>query len=154
MKNIMVLGVGNQLMTDEGLGPYVICELQKEEWPKNVDIIEGGTAGLAILQLIEGVEYLIIVDAVDAKAEAGAIFRFRPKDYSIFPEQFGFSFHQVGLFEVLQMAMVLDKLPDTIIFGVQPKSLDWGLELTPEVQAKIPTLLDFIREEIAKVMEE
>ena len=152
MKKVMVLGVGNQLMTDEGLGPYVITELQKDQWPENVDLIEGGTAGLEILYLIEGVDFLIIVDAVDARTDAGSIFKFKPNDISVFPDEFGFSFHQVGLFEVLQMAMVMDKLPDTIIFGMQPKSLDWGMELSPEVQAKIPELIELVKEEIKSNM--
>jgi hydrogenase maturation protease len=148
MKKVMVLGVGNQLMTDEGLGPYVITELQKEQWPENVELIEGGTAGLEILYLIEGVDFLIIVDAIDARTDPGSIFKFKPNDISVFPEEFGFSFHQVGLFEVLQMAMVMEKLPETIIFGMQPRSLDWGMELSPEVQTKIPELIKLVKEEI------
>lgn len=150
MKKIMVLGVGNQLMTDEGLGPYVISQLQKETWPENVELIEGGTAGLEILHLIGGVDYLIIVDAVDAEAEAGAIFKFIPEDFSSYTEKLGFSFHQISLFQVLQMAKVQNKLPETVIYGLQPKSLEWGLELTSEVQKKIPILLKLIREEITK----
>lgn len=154
MKRILVLGVGNQLLTDEGLGPYVITQLQKEEWPENVELIEGGTAGLEILHLIEGIDYMIIVDAIDAKTVAGSIFKFTPHDFSVFPDTYGFSLHQVGLFEVLQMAILLDKLPETIIFGMQPKSLDWGLELSSEVMAKMPNLLDFVREEIRNQLKE
>jgi hydrogenase maturation protease len=151
---IMVMGVGNILLSDEGLGVRFLDELAKVSLPENVELLEGGTAGLELVHLIQEVDFLIIVDALDAKAEPGALFRFKPGDIQVFPEQFEVSFHQIGIIEVLAMANVLGKAPETIIFGVQPKSLAWGMEISPEIAALFPRLTELVLQEIESVQTE
>ncbi|MDA8234222.1 MAG: HyaD/HybD family hydrogenase maturation endopeptidase [Clostridia bacterium] len=151
LQKIMVLGVGNILREDEGVGIHATQALSRRELPPNVEILEGGTAGIELLHLIEEVDHLVVIDAMDAKAEPGAIFKFQPGDVSVFPDNFGMSFHQVGLLEVLNMAKILDKLPETMIFGIQPQSMDWGLELTPALEAKLPRLLDLVEDYIKEI---
>jgi len=149
--SIMVMGVGNALMSDEGLGVHFLKELERENLPGNITLIEGGTAGLELIHLIQDTDFLIIIDAVNAKAEPGAMFRFRPDDLKVFPDMFEVSFHQVGIVEVLTLAKILGKTPETLIFGVQPKSLDWGLDVTPEIAAVFPKLKELVLKEIAEV---
>jgi hydrogenase maturation protease len=150
---IMIMGVGNALLSDEGLGIHFMNELAKVDLPGNVELLEGGTAGLELVHLIQEVDFLIIVDAVNAKTEAGAIFRFQPEDLKIFPDQFEVSFHQVGIVEVLAMANILGKAPQTLIFGVQPKSLEWGLDPSQEILSKFPKLKDLVFQELQSIKE-
>lgn len=151
---IMVMGVGNILMSDEGLGVRFLDELGKQSLPENVELLEGGTAGLELVHLIQEVDFLIIVDAINAKSEPGALFRFQPGDLQVFPEKYEVSFHQIGIIEVLAMANVLGHAPQTLIFGVQPKSLDWGMDISPEIQAQFPTLIKLILHEVDCILRE
>ncbi|SHI18455.1 HyaD/HybD family hydrogenase maturation endopeptidase [Desulfosporosinus lacus] len=151
---IMVMGVGNILLSDEGLGVRFLDELAKNTFPDNVELLEGGTAGLELVHLIQDVDFLIIVDALNANAEPGALFRFQPGDLQIIPEQYEVSFHQIGIVEVLTMANVLGHAPQTLIFGIQPKSLEWGLEISPEIEALFPRLCELVIKEINSVQHE
>ena len=151
---IMVMGVGNILLSDEGLGVRFLDELAKIPLPENVELLEGGTAGLELVHLIQEVDYLIIVDAIDAKDEPGALFRFKPGDIKVFPEKYEVSFHQIGIIEVLAMANVLGQAPQTLIFGIQPKSLEWGMEISPEIEALFPRLTEFVLNEIKSIQHE
>lgn len=147
---IMVMGVGNILLSDEGLGVHFLKELNNSI-PDNVELLEGGTAGLELVHLIQEVDFLIIVDAINAKSEAGAVFRFQPEDIKVFPERYEVSFHQVGIMEVLAMAEILGNAPQTLIYGVQPKSLDWGLELSSEVTLIFPKLKELVLQELHSI---
>ncbi len=148
---IMVMGVGNVLLSDEGLGVRFLDELAKIPLPEDVELLEGGTAGLELVHLIQEVDFLIVVDALDAKAEPGSLFRFRPGDIQVLPEQFAVSFHQIGIIEVLTMANILGHAPQTLIFGIQPKSLAWGMDISPEIQALLPRLTELVLQEIATI---
>ncbi|MCO1600162.1 HyaD/HybD family hydrogenase maturation endopeptidase [Desulfosporosinus nitroreducens] len=151
---IMVMGVGNILLSDEGLGVRFLDELAKNTLPDNVELLEGGTAGLELVHLIQDVDFLIIIDALNANAEPGALFRFQPGDLQVIPEQYEVSFHQIGIVEVITMANVLGHAPQTLIFGIQPKSLEWGLEISPEIEALFPRLSELIIKEIDSIQHE
>lgn len=145
---IMVMGVGNILLSDEGLGVRFLEELAKKPLPENVELLEGGTAGIELVHLIKEVDFLIIVDSINAKSEPGSLFRFQPGDLQIFPEEYEVSFHQVGILEVLTLANVLGQAPETLIFGVQPKLLEWGMGISPEIEALFPRLAEIVCNEI------
>ncbi|KUO74069.1 MAG: Ni,Fe-hydrogenase maturation factor [Desulfosporosinus sp. BRH_c37] len=151
---IMVMGVGNILLSDEGLGVRFLDVLKNKDLPENVELLEGGTAGLELVHLVQEVDFLIIVDAVNAQAEPGALFRFHPEDLKVFPEQFEVSFHQIGIIEVLAMAKVLGQAPKTLIFGIQPKSLEWGMEISAEIEALFPRLTELVLDEIDSIQHE
>jgi hydrogenase maturation protease len=146
--NIMVLGIGNEILTDEGVGIHLIRALRQVQLPENVELLEGGTAGLELLPLIAEVDRLIVVDAIIADDIPGAIFRFAPDDVNVIPLTYHVSAHQIGLVELLHLARMTNKLPDTVIFGVQPKDIGWGTELTPEMLQKIPRLVELVIDEI------
>lgn len=151
---IMVMGVGNILLSDEGLGVRFLDVFAKDTLPDNVELLEGGTAGLELVHLIQDVDFLIIVDALNANAEPGALFRFQPGDLQVIPEQYEVSFHQIGIVEVLTMANVLGHAPQTLIFGIQPKSLEWGLEISAEIEALFPRLKELVLKEIDSIRHE
>lgn len=150
---IMVLGVGNILLKDEGFGIHVVWEMQKSraklKIPPHVEIIDGGTLGLDLLHVIEGVDRLIVVDIINTEEPPGTIFRFRPQDIETVSTK-KISFHQVTLFDVLHMAESSGKAPpDAMIIAVQPKEVNWGMELTDELKKKIPEVIKLVVKEIS-----
>lgn len=147
-EHIVVLGVGNILLKDEGVGVRVIEELDKLDLPSNVEVVDGGTLGLNLLPVIEKADLLIVVDVVEANSESGTIFRFEPSDIDISSGEGKMSLHQVTLLEVLKLAAMMGKNPRTVIFGIEPKEIDWGDSLSDEIKEKVPTLVNLVLEEI------
>lgn len=147
-RQILVLGVGNSLLMDEGIGIHTLRELELQKLPSNVRLHDGWVAGIDLLDVIQAADKLIIIDAVDAQSEPGAVFRFEPHEVAEMIQKHKSSLHQVDLFETLKIAKFLDKCPETVVIGVQPKVIDWGLELTPELQAMIPKVIEIVWEEI------
>lgn len=144
---ILLLGVGNVLLRDEGAGVHAVTRLRDKGLPENVEAVDGGTAGLELLYLLEGISKMIVVDCLDAGAEPGSIFRFRPGDIGM-KGKVKMSFHDLGLMEVLTLAETMGNLPETVIFGIQPEKIDWDLNLSPVIEEKLPELMDLILREI------
>lgn len=145
----LILGVGNLLLRDEGVGVHVISALRHRELPDDVELWDGGTASFDLLDTLAGRRQVIIIDAVRTGSEPGTIFRFTPEDISASREQVT-SLHQVGLLEALTVAEhLLDSAPQkVIILGIEPKEIDWGLELSPEVEAAVPKVIELVMEEL------
>lgn len=147
-KPVVILGAGNILLRDEGVGVHVVRALRKEELPPGVEVYEGGTAGIDLLEVISRAGRLIIVDAVDAGQEAGAVFRFRPEDVESRLREHRTSLHQIDLMDTLKIARFLDCCPETVIIGIQPGEIAWGMELSPALAEKLPAVVDLVKEEI------
>ena len=146
---VLVLGVGNLLMSDEGIGVRTIEELRKrQDIPTYVEIIDGGTAGHDLIDVIEKRDKIIIVDAVDGNCEPGAIYRFTPQDTKERSNYQMTSLHQVGILEILALAELFGNPPkETVIIGVQPLSLDLKIGLSPDIESKIPALIELVMKE-------
>ena len=148
-KKIAVVGVGNVLLKDEGIGVHVARALSEKIGTARTDIeiIDGGTSPDVFL-LIEGVSKLILVDAVKGGGNPGSIYRFHPDD--IIPEgKYVISAHQIGLLDGLHMLEYSGFKPHSIvIIGVEPKEIDWGLELTTELNEKLPEILKVVMAEL------
>lgn len=155
-KDILVLGVGNILLKDEGIGVHVIREMKKiSQLPEGVRLVEGGTHGVNLLGPICEASRLILVDAIEADSEPpGTIFKFKPGDIDCATDGIRFSVEEIGPLEVLDMAQLCGSCPDTVIFGIQPKEIKWGLEPTPEVSSKIPQIIELILEEVRNLGKE
>jgi hydrogenase maturation protease len=147
--SIVVLGIGNTLMQDDGIGVRAVRALAEAyEFPTRVRLVEGGTAGLRLLSELEGVEHLLIIDAVSGKEQPGSIYRLTPKDL---PKRRGSSLsaHEVGMAELLSTAELIGKRPRTRILGVQPMEAGAvGLELTPPLQKALPFVVSAAVEEL------
>jgi hydrogenase maturation protease len=148
---ILVMGVGNPLMRDEGVGPRVVELLMAAyEFPENVEVTDAGTMGLTILDLIRDVDHLIVADAVkDTGHPAGTVLTLTPEDMA--DNQVLHSLHDVLLVDVLQNAMLLGRCPATVVVGVQIESIEqWVLELSEPVEEAIPVaaaaVVDQLRE--------
>jgi len=147
--NVLVLGIGNLLLQDEGAGVRVVEELEKRyEIPECVELLDGGTSGIELLQYIRGRDALILVDVVRSGEACGTITRYDGDDVpALFQSKI--SPHQLGISDLLATARLLDSLPKQIIlFGIEPKSMDTGLELSPEIAAQIPGLAECIAQEL------
>jgi hydrogenase maturation protease len=164
--SVLVLGLGNPLRRDDGVGPRVIRELEGRGLPEGVAALDGGTGGLDLLQVIEGWERVVIVDAADlsrgsggfavgraapGRLAPGQFIRFTPDEAHLVGTAEHFSFHHAGLAEVLALARALDRpLPSIVVFGVQPEDVGWGEGLSPDVEAGLPDLIDAVLEEVRR----
>ena len=145
-----LIGLGNILMRDEGVGVQAVKAVQERfEVPPELDVVDGGTAGLDLLPFFEGRDRVLIVDAVDFGKEPGFIGELANEAIpALFGQNKG-SLHHVGLAEVLAMARLLDILPREIcLIGIQPQSMDLGLELTEVLQDKLEMLITRICEKL------
>jgi hydrogenase maturation protease len=147
---IVIVGVGNLLLKDEGVGVHVAQELQKKTWPSAVEVHDGGVSGIGLLDFFPGASKLLLIDAAEMNLEAGAVVRFTPEEVVGKGSGPRFSAHDIGLLEVLDLARALGQCPpEVVIFGIQPKEISWGMELSPEVQASIPKVVEMALAEIS-----
>ncbi len=149
MSYTLILGVGNILLQDEGIGVRVVERLQQSYlFNEEVQLLDGGTLGLNLLPYFEGVERLLIIDAMDAQKPAGTILRLTGEEIPAIL-QHKISPHQLGLSEVLSIARLMDSLPPQIVLlGIQPASLATSLDLSPTLAAQIPSLLQAVLQEL------
>lgn len=150
MATTLVLGLGNTIMSDDGIGPVVIDKLHQELiLCDELRLLDGGTLGLDLLPYLEGVQRLIIVDAVEIGKEPGTVVRLAGEEVPLALET-KLSPHQMGMKDLLAVARLMDQLPaEIILIGVQPASLEMDTELTPPVAAAVPTLLAMVQAELA-----
>jgi len=151
-KHIMVLGVGNLLFTDEGVGIHAIQTLLEQyEFSQNVSIEDGGVLGINLLGIISEADDLIVVDAIRNGGPPGTLYRLEGDDI---PKRIlgKNSLHQVDLLEALTLCQALDKVPETVIVGVEPEDIETlGLELTPPVQEKMSDLIAMVLKELDRL---
>lgn len=148
-KRCLVLGLGNPLRGDDGVGPRVVAELRRRGLPDGVAAVDGGTGGLDLLHLLEGWERAVIVDAALLGRNPGEFVRFTPEEAHPVGSLVSLSSHTAGLADALALAHALgQKLPDIIIYGVQPERMDWEEGLSPAVEAALPRLVEEILAEV------
>jgi hydrogenase maturation protease len=146
----LVLGVGNLLLSDEGIGIHAVKKLLDGQMlPEDVEIVDGGTAGLNLLYYLEGVERLVIIDAVETGGPPGTIVRLSGDKIPAYMA-LKVSPHEITLPDFLAAARLRDLYPkEVIVWGMQPQSLDVGVELSPGLANKIDTLVDLVVAEFA-----
>lgn len=140
---ISVIGLGNILMRDEGVGVHAIRAFQERyDAPDTVEIVDGGTAGFDLLPLIEGREKVLLVDAVNFGREPGFIDTLVNDEI---PARFGTkaSLHHLGLMDILSITKLAGSAPTELcLVGIQPKALEVGLDMTPEMCDKVEILVE------------
>ena len=143
MKKITVLGIGNILLTDEGVGIHILNKLLNEyQFPPEVKLLDGGNLGMGLLTFIEGSDKLLIIDAISGEGEPGTIYEFAgDKVLAYFRNKI--SAHELGIQEILATLEVIGKpITETVVVGVQPLSFEIGLELTPTVSSKVDSIVE------------
>ncbi len=147
--SILILGVGNILLGDEGVGVRVVEAMSEMKLPDNVELMDGGTASIDILEYLKNRKKVIVIDAVQGGGEEpGSVYRFTPDDIKV-KQLFYTSLHQTGLMESLKtLEYIGEPLKNIIIFGVEVEKLGWSLELSPKITAIVPRLIEKVLEEI------
>lgn len=148
MPHTLVLGVGNLLMSDDGVGVHAVQRLEKRALPPGVEVLDGGTCGLDLLQFFEGVERLIVLDAANVGCEPGTIVRLTGDDVPAFLAM-KVSPHEINLPELLFSAKLSGIYPrEVVVLGVQPETIETGVELSAPVAAQVDALLAHVMAEI------
>ncbi len=150
-KKLLVLGVGNILLMDEGVGVYAVQELGKEDWPEHVDFVDGGTFTQDIFYLFEKYDHVLVLDAVRGGQEPGTIYRLKENDLIENKDQ-SLSLHDIDLLDSLNMAELLGKRPTLTVIGIEPEKFDWEMKLTPTLKKAFPEFLEVIRQEIYNIL--
>ncbi len=145
--NTLVLGIGNLLLTDEGVGVHAARALRREQMPEDVVILEVGTAFLDALPEIERADRIIIIDAMQAGHEPGTIYRVPFAD-CVKPECIA-SLHGFDLSRVIFLAG-RESAPEAVVIGVEPARIEWGTDLSPEILEMVPSVIEAIKTEIAR----
>ena len=145
----LVLGVGNTLMSDEGIGVHVVERLVNlYDIPEEVQVLDGGTLGMDLLYYMEGVPNLLIVDAIQADHEAGYLLRLINEEVPSFLSM-KISPHQIGVPDMLATARLRGTVPPNIVlWGVQPEKVEMGMELSPTMSALLDTLVENVIAEL------
>ena len=145
----LVLGVGNLLLSDEGVGVRVAERLVANyDLPEEVQTLDGGTLGLDLLYYLDGVENLLIVDAAETGQSPGGLLRLEGDEVPAFLSAH-LSPHEIGVPDMLFAAKLKGVYPrNVVLWGVQPASLEIGLELSPDVQAQVDGLVSKLVEQL------
>lgn len=144
MAEVGIVGVGNLLLKDEGIGVHVIQALEKLEI-EGVELIDAGTSS-DFPFFVQGLEKLVVIDAAQMGGQPGVVYKFALSELELEPKEI-FSLHEIGLIENLKLAQALGGPREVTIIGVEPAEVNWGLELSPILREKFPQILNLVLEE-------
>lgn len=139
MKKTLILGIGNILCGDDGIGSYIATYLNTSdiEFPPEVEIIDGGTAGFNLLPLMKGREKIIIIDAISVIDIPGSIYHFTPSNLK--ENRSETSLHQVGISEVIRTLKLMGETPEIEIIGIVPENLtEITMDISDSVKKAVP----------------
>ena len=147
-KNILILGIGNVLMGDEGIGVHVVRHLQNMSLPKAVECLDGGTGSFLLLEPMQRAKKVILIDATIDGAPAGTVRRLRPRFSKDYPRTL--TAHDIGLKDLLDAFYLLGNVPEVILFAVSISALQevGVMELSPELAAVVPEVAMMVVEEV------
>jgi hydrogenase maturation protease len=150
--HVMILGVGCILFSDEGFGVRVIEKMQElYAFPENVSLVDGGVLGIHLLGVISEADHLIVVDAIRNRGNPGDLYRLEGE---AIPERIRAknSLHQVDFLEALTLCRALDKVPRTVILGVEPEDIETlSIELTATTQARMDDVIQMVLMELNRL---
>lgn len=147
-RKIAIIGVGNLLMGDDGIGIHAVEALRKEKLPSNVHIFDCATRAFDVLECMHGCEKAVIVDAYKKGGIAGSIYKFSFDPNDALEESFNLSMHDINFIDALRAGRGIYKLPkEIVIIGVEPEMLDWGLGLSSKLDDALPEIIEAVKSE-------
>ncbi|MBI5030904.1 MAG: hydrogenase maturation protease [Chloroflexi bacterium] len=150
MKPTLVLGLGNLLQCDDGVGCRVAQALEQRVLPTDVEVLDAGTPGIGLLNLMQDRQRVIIIDAAEMGLQPGEFKRFGAEDVQLTGSKERISLHRTGIVDTLALAQQLKiELPKLVFFGIQPEKIDWQDGLSPQVQATVPRIVESILKEVS-----
>ena len=146
---LLILGIGNVLMGDEGVGVRVVTEVEKAAWPAEVECLDGGTGSFLLLEPMQNAESVILIDACLGGGEVGEVRKLRPKFSKDYPKTL--TAHDIGLKDLLDAFYLTgNRVPDVTLFAVTiPPLQDMQIGLSPVVDAVVPQIAELVRQEAA-----
>lgn len=149
---IVILGVGNLLLTDEGVGPITIDYLDRRwVFPEHVQLVDGATAGLELINVFQSAGHIIVIDTVLGGAEPGALYRFHPDDVPR-DVRYRTSIHQVSFMDAWTMVRLLGPAPDIAIIGVEPEDMKTPhVGLTATIEGRLPDIEELVLTELERL---
>lgn len=150
MKKIAVIGVGNILLRDDGVGIHCVTALEKDFAVDEVEYIDAGTAIFDLLGVFETFKKIIIVDALKGGHEPGTIYKMSVKELGELHKNHA-SLHDVQIVDLLQDANRLGAFPDVTIIGIEPEEIFYDMKLSDLLQSRLPDLLSCIKAEIKEI---
>jgi hydrogenase maturation protease len=151
--NILILGIGNYLMGDEGVGVHTALRLQEVGLPENIEIVDGGTGGFHLLQYFEDHDTVILIDATLDGNAPGTIRLIEPRFAQDFPR--AMSTHDIGLRDMVSALQWMEKMPHIYLFVVSIETIQQqGIELTPAIENAMPLLLEKVQEQALQLLEQ
>ena len=153
-KPILVLGIGNLLFKDEGIGIHVIKKMETMTLPPDVEVMDGGTSSPIFIYLIENRKKVIVIDAIQAGGPPGRIYRLSQKDFLETRKGFPRTTQETEFEDGLRTAIMMKTNPEElVVIGVEPedmgeKDLKLKIELSPTLEAKIPEIIETVMREI------
>jgi len=148
-KKILIAGIGNLLLTDEGIGVHIVQELSRLKLPENVELADIGTASFDLLTFMQEKDKVIIIDALASDDKPGTLYRLSPEDLISGKRKLLTSLHQFGIPQVLNLIKQKDQKTEVVIFGIVPKDYQtYGTDLTPELEKTLPEIIQKILESL------
>ena len=148
---IVVIGIGNLLLMDEGIGVHTINELETHDLPKSIEIYDGGTGGFKLIDLMHGAARVIFIDAVETGKAPGSVTIFRAEDVHSIYNKKKYSLHDTDLMEIIKMAEMLGNPPMIEIVGIQPKTINYGTTLSKELAVSMSNIVNSVLKRIEEV---
>jgi hydrogenase maturation protease len=143
----LILGVGNLLLKDEGVGIHVIQALENETLPSGVHLLDGGTGGFHLMSWLEEYERIIMIDATLDNNPPGTVRQLKPRYASDFPPLM--SAHEIGLRDMIEAMQLTGKMPEVNLIVISAADIsEVGMELSAEVEAAIPEVIDIVKKMI------
>lgn len=138
---IIALGIGNILCQDEGLGVKAMYQLMDKEWHPEIELVDGACDGLLLLEYVERADRLLVIDAINANEAPGTIVQIEDDEVPMYTGV-RLSTHQGSFQELLLLAKLRERFPKKLVLlGIQPESIEWGLELTDCIAEQLPEVV-------------
>jgi hydrogenase maturation protease len=147
IKDTVIIGIGNILLQDDGVGVHVIKQLENEMLPSTIELVDGGTSTLDMLGFFLDFKKVIVVDCLRAGLKPGTIYKIKPEDIMNYKKE-NLSIHDVQILDVVKMANMMNKYPEVVIFGIEPEKISLELEMTEIMVSKIPEIILNIKKEL------
>ncbi len=152
MKPLLILGIGNLVLQDEGFGVHAVRELEKCRLPENVDILDGGTAGMNLMGILQEYKDILIIDAALDHTPIGTVKHIIPKFSDAYPPLI--TVHEIGLKDVIDAMHLTGYCPNIELITVSVEKYDsLGMELSPKVEAAMPHAVEMVKEIVKNKME-
>ncbi|GIM28088.1 hydrogenase 2 maturation protease [Clostridium polyendosporum] len=147
MKDTVIIGIGNILLKDDGVGVHTIKQLENENLPSTIELVDGGTSTLDILGYFLDYKKVVVIDCLKAGYEPGTIYKIKPEDITNYRKE-NLSIHDVQILDVVKMANMIGKYPDVVIFGIEPEHICFDLDMTDNMKNSISEVIGHVKKEL------